>query len=213
MSDWEDAYDNDKEIKTEKVDTRADEILTLKEEKPKVVANTNFSAKPKEAEKPKQPSQPLKEMTQEEIDEEIRLNQQKEFAMMFGSDTAKSIVEITLQKDEDILNFAKVIGHKVSPCTRKQIIYFMKSLATEVSTDLRDEDINEIHGHLINIINGRKTTKGRAKKKNDAPSMKTAVGVGKDTKNQLLRDFKGDSDESFEEVEDYRGKNENMDFM
>lgn len=175
--DWEKMLDDEKEIEIKKEGEHfaAEEIVQTEKPAPKP-ASKDTKAEPKASREKKKPAtttapeQPARAMTakeKEEMERQIRINQQKDIASMFGADIGKTMLDYDLQTEADYVNFAKVVCLKLEHAqSRKYIISFVNSLLGQMNDKLRNEDFQEIQDKTTVLINNKiKAEKGKDNKK------------------------------------------------
>ena len=98
---------------------------------------------------------------------QIKINQQKDIASMFGAEIGKSLLDYDLQTEADFVNFAKVVFLKIEHApSRKYMISFVNSLLQQMNDKLRNEDLQEIQDKTTVLINNKiKAEKGKDNKK------------------------------------------------
>ena len=181
MSDddnWENLLEDEKEIvvKKEGETFEVEEIVQVEKPIPKPAPKDqkNEPKAPKDKKKAatttaveRDPSKPLTDKEKEELERQIRVNQQKDIASMFGADIGKSLLEYDLQSEADYVNFAKVVYLKLEHApSRKYMISFVNSLLQQMNEKFRSEDLQEVQDKTTVLINAKiKEEKGKDNKK------------------------------------------------
>lgn len=175
---WEDLLEDEKDIvvKKEGEAFEAEEIVQIEKPVPKPApkdANAEPKA-PKDKKKPAttsavvgDPNKPMTNKEKEELEKQIRVNQQKDIASMFGADIGKSLLDYDLQTEADYVNFAKVVYLKIEHAPNKRfMISFANALLQQMNEKMRSEDLQEVQDKTTVLINNKiKQEKGKDTKK------------------------------------------------
>lgn len=223
MDNWEDMLADDNEIEVKKEGENFDDevVEEIKEkvvEKKKPVPQVQkLSKKPgKKRKKGKRVNldfdEPPKELStneKEALETQIKKNQEKEIATMFGINLDKSLIEINLQTEEDYKEFAKIISVKLeNPKKSYFLSSFLKSILSEIQINMKNDDLCEVRDKCNVLINKKiKMSSSKAKSKKKPVSIK----MGGDKNFGLYDDYEmGDMGD---EDCDYDGKDDDYDFM
>ena len=228
MSDWEDMLDSDTEIQVTKEgdDQFKDEEAVKEKEVQKPLPKVE-KVRVKEAPKPKIEKRELTEAEKEKIKKEIERQQEQDIKDFFGDAGGNTLDGIQLNNETQFKEFATLVHSKISKASaRSFIVSFMNELVTKIEPQLKVDDMQKIQSKLRVVVNTKqkdekKKKEGKKKKKkNKGPTLKGLNKKGEDKlmepEDDLYGDFKDDAYDAGnynEEDYDYRGKDDDYDFM
>ena len=227
MSDWEDMLDSDTEIEIKKEgQEKFEEEEKVKEKEAQKPLPKVEKVRVKVEPKKKIEKRELTEAEKEKIKKQIEEQQAQDIKDFFGDATEQNLDGITLTNEAQFKEFSNLVHSKINKAeSRSYIITFMNELITKVSNDLRVEDLQKVQSKLKVIINTKQKEKKKKKegkkkkKKNKGPVLKGISKEGKDytmNNDDLYGTFKDNDfdEENYNEDDyDYRGKDEDYDFM
>ena len=222
MDNWEDMLEDDNDIEIKKEgenfdDEVVEEIKQLEviEKKPKAPTQKIKKKPGKKRKKGKKVnldfSEPVKEMTyteKEKLENEIKKNQEKEIANMFGIETNQILQDTKLTKENDYIEFAKLLSQKLeNPYKTNFLTKFLKTVISEIEENQTIDDLTELRDKINLLIK----KKNNEKKKNKAKNKVKGIKVSRDNDFGLYDDYQMEGDMGDEY--DYDGKDDDYDFM
>ncbi len=221
MDDWEDLLDDDKDIQVKKEGETGEEVVEEKKKQVYVKKEPQQSQNPNKKKRKKKKKRKvieigndegeereLNQTEKEKLDAELKKNKEKDIENIFGIEK-NPLDDFKLEKERDYQDLAQTIGKRLEDTQiRKHLISFAKTILGEISVSLRSDDLSAIKDKLNVLINQKiKKEKGKDKKKKKGPSL----NVQKNTKIDLYEDFQMDDEEG--DPDDYKGKDDDYDFM
>ena len=214
------------EIKKEGEEKFAEEETVKEKEVQKPLPKVEKVRVKKEPEK-KIEKRELTEAEKEKIKQEIERQQEQDIKDFFGDEGGDSLEGIKLETEEQFKGFANLVHSKINKAkARTFIVTFMNELITKIDSDLRVDDLQKVQSKLKVVINTKqreekKKKEGKKKKKKKkGPVLKGISKKGDDNfmeeQDDLYGTFKDDNyDEGNYNEEDYdfRGKDDDYDFM